>query len=167
MLGSDPHATATNLLAGTYRGRRLCAFDFYPRGRQILCYKSRREAPAFTVFVLENEQRFARLRISPETAASKLAQALGYEDIDFDSVEFSDAFCVRSPDRKFAYDVCHPRMMTYLLRQRNMIVEFADECIAVRIDARPPQRHRIEAIPYWLKRLLTIRKLLPEYLFEA
>ena len=166
VLGDDPHAVATNVLVGTYRGHRLCAFDFYPLGRQILCYKSRREAPAFTVFVLEQEQRFPRLRIYPETAASKLAQALGYEDIDFESVEFSEAFCVRSPDRKFAFDVCHPRMMTYLLRHRDMIVEFADDCIALCLDAHPPERHRVEAIPYWLKRLITIRKLLPGYLFE-
>ena len=39
----------------------------------------------------------------------------GYQDIKFESAEFSKTFCVRSPDKKFAYDVCNAKMMEYLL----------------------------------------------------
>jgi len=31
---------------------------------------------------------------------------------------------VRSRDKKFAYDVCHPRMMEYLLARRDLAIEF-------------------------------------------
>lgn len=56
------------------------------------------------------------LLIRPEGIFDKLAGAFGFDDIDFESEEFSRKFCVKSPDKKFAYDVCHPRMMEFLLQ---------------------------------------------------
>lgn len=55
------------------------------------------------------------LLIRREHLFDKLAGAIGFDDIDFESSEFSRAFHVKSPDRKFAYDVIHPRMMEFLL----------------------------------------------------
>jgi hypothetical protein len=45
----------------------------------------------------------------------KLAGLLGFDDIDFESAEFSKRFVVKSKDKRFAYDVIHPRMMEFLL----------------------------------------------------
>ena len=56
------------------------------------------------------------LLIRREGMFDKLAGAFGFDDIDFESAEFSKRFHVKSPDKKFAYDVIHPRMMEYLLR---------------------------------------------------
>lgn len=39
----------------------------------------------------------------------------GFDDIDFESAEFSRRFCVKSPDRRFAYDVIHPLMIEFLM----------------------------------------------------
>ena len=50
---------------------------------------------------------FPELRIAPEGLLSKIAEALGEDDIQFESAEFSGAFRVRSKDKKFAYDVCN------------------------------------------------------------
>ncbi len=55
------------------------------------------------------------LLIRREGMFDKLAGAFGFDDIDFESAEFSKRFHVKSPDKKFAYDVIHPRMMEYLL----------------------------------------------------
>ncbi len=55
------------------------------------------------------------LLIRREGMFDKLAGAFGFDDIDFESAEFSKRFHVKSPDKKFAYDVLHPRMMEYLL----------------------------------------------------
>jgi len=55
------------------------------------------------------------LLIRPEHFFDKIAGALGFDDIDFESEEFSRRFHVKSSDKKFAYDVCHPRMMAFLL----------------------------------------------------
>jgi hypothetical protein len=56
------------------------------------------------------------LLIRPEGIFDKIAGAFGFDDIDFESEEFSRRFHVKSADRRFAYDVLHPRMMDYLLR---------------------------------------------------
>jgi hypothetical protein len=39
----------------------------------------------------------------------------GYGDIKFESAEFSKTFCLRTPDKKFAYDACNAKMIEYLL----------------------------------------------------
>jgi hypothetical protein len=55
------------------------------------------------------------LLIRHESIFDKIAGAFGFDDIDFESAEFSRRFCVKSPDKRFAYDVIHPRMMEFLL----------------------------------------------------
>jgi len=45
----------------------------------------------------------------------KFSSMLGFDDIDFESVEFSRKFCVKSPDKRFAYDLFTPRMMEFFL----------------------------------------------------
>jgi hypothetical protein len=55
------------------------------------------------------------LLIRREGVLDKIAGAFGFDDIDFESAEFSRRFCVKSPDKRFAYDVIHPRMMEFLL----------------------------------------------------
>jgi len=55
------------------------------------------------------------LLIRREGMFDKLAGAFGFDDIDFESAEFSRRFHVKSPDKKFAYDVIHVRMMEFLL----------------------------------------------------
>lgn len=64
------------------------------------------------------ELPFARvgdLLIRPEGMFDRLAGVFGFDDIGFESAEFSRAFHVKSPDKRFAYDVVHPRMMEFLL----------------------------------------------------
>jgi len=55
------------------------------------------------------------LLIRREGLWDKLIDAFGFDDIDFESVEFSRRFHVTSADKTFAYDVIHPRMMEFLL----------------------------------------------------
>lgn len=45
----------------------------------------------------------------------RVAGVLGFDDIDFESIEFSKAFHVSSDDKRFAYDLIDPRMMEFLL----------------------------------------------------
>ena len=55
------------------------------------------------------------LLIRREGLFDKIAGAFGFDDIDFESEEFSRRFHVKSSDKRFAYDVVHPRMMEFLL----------------------------------------------------
>ena len=63
------------------------------------------------------------LLIRREGIFDKLAGAIGFDDIDFESAEFSKRFFVKSPNKRFAYDVIHPRMMEYLLEGRPPAVD--------------------------------------------
>ncbi|MEO1535184.1 MAG: hypothetical protein AAFS11_06450 [Planctomycetota bacterium] len=58
------------------------------------------------------------LLIRPEHVFDKLGSMLGFDDIDFESAEFSRKFLVKSPDKRFAYDVVTPAMMEFLLETR-------------------------------------------------
>ena len=53
--------------------------------------------------------------IRREGFLDKVAGFLGFDDIDFESVEFSRAFMVKSQDKRFAYDLIDAQMMEFLM----------------------------------------------------
>jgi hypothetical protein len=152
-----------NRLEGQYGGHHVQAFDFHyetyshsKNGRQTSHHH-------FSVVTLRLPRPVPEVLITPEGIFSKIAQALGYDDIDFESAEFSRAFCVRSADKKFAYDICHPLMMEYLLSRRGLSVEFEDRLIALAFESQLEP----EEIETWLQEVVKIRELMPDYLFTA
>jgi len=135
-----------NILEGVFEGRRVCAFQVGSGGRSL-----------GSVFILEHERSFPELRIYPEQGGF-----FGREsrtDIDLDSVEFTDAFVVKSPDKKFAYDICHPRMMDYLLRNPQFCLVFKRNAFLLWFEG-PLRPEHVEPR---LRHLLAIRDLLPDY----
>ena len=56
------------------------------------------------------------LTIDNENVLTRLADALSFRDIEFESEEFNRAFNVKSPDKKFANDFVDARMMQWLLQ---------------------------------------------------
>ena len=68
---------------------------------------------------------------------------------------------MRSPDKKFAYDVCNAKMMEYLLANRDLSVEIENNVLALAFNTRLS----VEQIEANLQRLVEIRSRLPEYLF--
>ncbi|MCR9244226.1 MAG: hypothetical protein NXI31_04285 [bacterium] len=71
------------------------------------------------------------LLIRPEGFFDKVAGAFGFDDIDFESVEFSKKFFVKSSDKRFAYDVVHPRMMEFLLAERPPMIDIEDRALCL------------------------------------
>jgi len=63
------------------------------------------------------------LVIRPEGLFDKIAGAFGFDDIDFESEAFSRRFHVKSSDRRFAYDVVHPRMMEFLMNVKAPLID--------------------------------------------
>lgn len=59
--------------------------------------------------------RMPSLALRTEGLMDKLAGAIGFEDIDFESAEFSRRYHVGASERKFAFDVLHPRMIDWML----------------------------------------------------
>ena len=105
---------------------------------------------------------FPELTIGREGFFSKIGQALGFDDIDFESHEFSRKFLVRSKDKKFAYDVCNARMIDYLLSNTDLSIEIESNVLAIYFTGRLAP----EFIEKNLKRLVEIRSLILEYLFN-
>ena len=148
---------AFNVLVGQYEGHPVQVFDYHYRTGSGKNTKDH----YFSFFILEQKKKhFPELRIYPEGIFQKLGQMIGFSDIDFESIEFSKAFCVRSRDRKFAYDICHTRMMEYLLQHRDLAIEIEGRCVAISFDKRLDP----EQIPGRLRQLVEIRDLFPEYL---
>lgn len=92
------------------------------------------------------------LVIRKENFGDRLKAGLGFDDIDFESVEFSDHFYVQSRDKRFAYDVIHPRMMELLLDSKPQAIWIDHDCLCLSNGSgrwKPEQfGERIE----WLKR---------------
>jgi hypothetical protein len=56
-----------------------------------------------------------QLQISEENVFTRLADALTFRDIEFESEEFNRRFTVKGPDERFATAFCDARMMDWLL----------------------------------------------------
>jgi len=64
------------------------------------------------------------LFIRPEGFFDKVTEFLGYDDIDFESDEFSRRFYVKAPDRRWAYDVISQPTMEFLLANPRFTLQF-------------------------------------------
>lgn len=58
------------------------------------------------------------LTVREEGVFDKIGAFLGFDDIDFESSEFSKRFHVKCSDRRFAFDLFDPRMMEFFLGSR-------------------------------------------------
>ena len=154
---------AFNILSGKYNSHDVMAFDYHYETHSTDS-KGHRQTHHhyFSFFLLLVPVSFPELTVGREGFFSKVAQSLGHDDIDFESHEFSRKFCVRSRDKKFAYDVCNARMMEYLLANDDLTVEIEGPALAISFSSRLSP----EQIESNLNRLIQVRSLLPDYLFS-
>lgn len=150
---------AFNIFSGTYQGHDVMAFDYH---YQVSSGKNTHHY-YLSFFVMRLGRTFPELTIGPEGFLSKIAQALGFDDINFESHEFSRTFCVRSRDKKFAYDVCNAQMIEYLLAHRDLMLEIENDVLAIFFN----RRSKVEQIEPDLQRLIQVRSLMPDYLFAG
>jgi len=111
---------AYNIMKGNWAGREITAFDYHyatGSGRN-------RSDHYFSAVILQSPIPLKPLYIRREHFFDKLTEFIGFDDIDFESADFSKKFYVKSPDKKWAYDVIHQRMMEYLLTSPQFNIEF-------------------------------------------
>ncbi|WPJ97427.1 hypothetical protein SH580_06850 [Coraliomargarita algicola] len=152
-----------NRISGEIEGQGVHVFDYHyetysrdSKGRRSTHHHY------FSIFTLSLPVSFPELNIEREGFFSKIGQALGFDDIDFESLEFSKRYKVKSRDKKFAYDFCNAQMIDYLLGQQDLIIEVDGNTLALTFRGKLS----IEAIRPNINRLLKIRSLMPNYLFE-
>jgi hypothetical protein len=157
--GDDRYAV--NVLSGNYQQNEILAFDYHFATYHTDKNGTHKDDHWFSFFILTLPAVFPELTIRRENFLTRVAEVFGYQDINFESAEFSRAFNVRSPDKKFAYDVCNAKMIEYLLANRDLSIEIENNVIALAFDSRLS----VEQFEFNLQRLVEIRSRLPEYLF--
>lgn len=157
--GKDHYAF--NVISGRLQQHVIFAFDYHYEVPDLDFKSISRRHHYFSFFILLLPAALPAIQIAPENWRSKVAQAFGYPDIDFESAEFSKAFCVRSKDKRFAYAVCNAQMMEFLLANRRLAIEIDGPALALAFDRRlSPAQFETN-----LQRLVEIRSRLPDFLF--
>lgn len=154
---------AANVLRGTYRGHDVRLFDYIYKTQHSSGKGSRTQTHHYSVALAVLPIRVPRVRIVPENWGHKLWDALGGDDIDFESHEFSRRFWVKGDDRRFAYDLLHPRAMEYLLAPGRKQWEFVGD-LALTWEIG---RHSPADCQKILDRLVGFVDLFPSHLVEA
>ena len=147
---------AFNLLFGEWEGYEMTCFDYhYETESRDSDGKTKKTSHYFSGVLIETDYRFKSLSISPESLFSGT-------DIDFESAEFSKMFHVTADERKWAYDVIHPRMMEYLMKYPEHSIELNGKNILVRKFSRMDA----EDYPVAADLACGMIKLLPEFVLR-
>lgn len=117
---------ALNVMTGQWNSRRLIGFYYH---YQTTSTNSKGHTTTSTWYfsgaLIEPRILLKPLSIRTESIFDKMAGFFGFDDIDFESAEFSRRFCVKSPDRRWAYDVLHARTIEFLLQSPRFTIDFA------------------------------------------
>jgi len=114
-----------NCMRGALQGRKTMAFDYHYETYSTDS-KGRRETNHhhLSAVIVSSSVPLKPLFIRPEGFLDRVGEFLGFEDINFESAEFSRRFYVKAPDRKWAYDVIHARTMEFLLASPPLSLKF-------------------------------------------
>ena len=121
-----------NICSGVFKNYKISAFDFTcVYGERLLRnwngygrvpiirpkrFSRRRKHHRYSVVVFDVPFELKPLVIRPERLFDKLIAVFGFDDIDFESKEFSSQFSVKSPDREWAHTVLHDQAIQHLLQ---------------------------------------------------
>lgn len=106
-----------NVIAGPYQSTDTKAFDYwyYEESTDSKGHTSKTYS-RFDCAVMPIDAACSPLTIENENVLTRLADALSFHDIEFESEDFNRMFNVKSPDKKFANDFVDGRMMQWLLQ---------------------------------------------------
>jgi len=124
-----------NIIKGTLAGRSIFAFDYHYQILTRVDQSGEENAYhySFSAVIACSNFTLKPLVIRPVGLLDKLGEAAGFDNIEFESAEFSRRFHVSSPDRRWAYDVLQPRTLELLLQGPQLSIEFNyDNVIACR-----------------------------------
>ena len=111
---------ASNLIRGRWGEREILGFDYH----YVIQSGKNRQTHTFSAVIIASHIPLQPLHIRPENIFDKVGEFFGADDIDFESAEFSRKFFVKAPDKRWAYDVIHPRVMEFLLASPRFSIEF-------------------------------------------
>lgn len=117
---------AYNVLRGPHANHQACCFDYHYETYSTDSKGNRKtHHHYFSAVVLDTALPLKPLFLRPEGFFDRVGELFGFDDIDFESAQFSREFFVKADDRKWAFDVIHQATMEYLLTAPRFTIEFA------------------------------------------
>jgi hypothetical protein len=106
-----------NVMWGTWHGCDLRAFDYWYYDESTDSNGNRSKTyHRFDCALTTVDALCPRLTIEHENVLTRLADALSFHDIDFESEDFNRRFTVKASERRFATALCDARMMEWLMQ---------------------------------------------------
>ncbi|MHC4248414.1 MAG: hypothetical protein ACYS9X_04735 [Planctomycetota bacterium] len=125
--------SAWNVINGERDGLRVMLFDY----RYTTGSGKNKSTHSRTPVVMEMPgQDLPGFYLRREGFFDKIAAAVGFDDIDFESHEFSRAYYVKCADKRFAYDVINARQMEFLLELDDMDIEMAGDTLVFHLESK-------------------------------
>ncbi len=87
---------AYNIMRGKRDGRDLTAFDYH----YVTGHGKSRRVHNFSALTIRSPLPLKPLYLRPENIFDKVTDFFGFDDIDFESAEFSRKFYVKSPEKR-------------------------------------------------------------------
>jgi len=130
-----------NIIEGTWQSHTFLGFDYHYETYSTDS-KGHRQTHHhhFSAVILSSALPLKPLFLRAEGFFDRVKSFFGYDDIDFESAEFSKAFYVSAKDKRWAYDVLHARAIELLLDSPRFSIQFDhDTLIAFRGNRFSPQ----------------------------
>lgn len=121
-----------NVIRGEEQEREVWAFDYHYETYSHGKHGRQTHHHHFSAVVLHTRLLLKPLSIRNENFFDKLTQAVGFDDIDFESAEFSREFWVKAEDKRWAFDVLHQDTMEFLLGAPRFQMRFSGPWVLVR-----------------------------------
>lgn len=132
-------SSVNHVIEGDYRGRHLLAYDAGPPEGTIRSRSRRRgwlgDRGKTSICLLRLDASFPDVAIRPREVLSLSSDAdrrIAANEVRFESDEFNRAFKVLCDDARFAYALCHPRAMEWLLERRSWHLAFIGGLLALK-----------------------------------
>lgn len=132
-----------NVVHGALDGRPVALFDFWVmhESRDHQGNRSRRYERYTCATAVVDDAWWPAMSIEPETALTRIGDAVGVRDLQFESDEFNRRWNVTCRDPRFAYAFVDARMMQWLLMAgpQFRFHVFGSHILAI-CDQLPPER---------------------------
>jgi hypothetical protein len=107
---------AENVLVGTYRGRRIVAYDYEFKTDSGSGENRNTKTHRYAVWLVTLPHPLPTLEVRQEGIfGGRVASALGFGDLELESEAFNQAYRVECDDNRYGTAMLHPRMMELLL----------------------------------------------------
>lgn len=123
---------AYNTLRGQFEGRSIVGFDYhYETSSRDSDGDRTTSSHHFSAVIFQSTLPLDGLTIRPEGFFDRMKTLLGFDDIDFESAEFSKQFHVKCRDRRMAYDVVQAETMEFMLAMPRFTLHFESGLVMV------------------------------------